>query len=58
MKPVSQQQMRQIAGGYERGTACGFMVGATIGATFVFGPLAGALLYMFTPATCALDFGL
>ncbi len=59
MKTLSDSQMRTLEGGWpSRGTSCGFMVGATIGAFFLFGPIAGSVLYMLTPASCALDYAL
>ena len=57
MKSITSEQMRRVSGGIEEGTVCGAFVAATIGATFLFSPLAGALVYMFTSAACALDYG-
>ncbi len=56
MKVLSQSQMMRVNGG-ERGTGCGLLVGATIGLLFV-NPVAAALVWMVTPAGCALDYAL
>ena len=57
MRQLSDAQMVEITGGIDEGTICGAMVAATIGSWVLFGPLAGSLVYMFTPAACALDYG-
>ncbi len=57
MQKLSDPQLAVISGGIEEGTICGFMVGVTIGSWVLFGPLVGSLVFMFTPAACALDYG-
>ena len=42
----------------ERGATCGLLVGAFIGFAFTGHPVAAAVIYMFTPATCLLDYAL
>jgi hypothetical protein len=59
MRSITRQEMSRITGGgYTTGEACGFMIGATIASSILFGPLTGALVFMYTPAICGLDFGL
>ena len=58
MRTLSELQLANVSGGLEKGSICGAMVAATIGSWFLFGPLAGSLVYMFTPSACALDYGL
>ena len=41
-----------------RGASCGFLVGAMLGAGFLFGPFSASLIFIFTPATCLLDYAL
>ena len=57
MRTLSDSQIVNIDGGIEKGTICGFMVGAMIGSWFLLGPLAGSLVFMYTPSACALDYG-
>ncbi len=57
MRTLSDAQLVNISGGMESGTICGVMVAATIGSWFLFGPLAGSLVFMLTPSACALDYG-
>ena len=56
MTRLNEVQMHAVQGG-DPGTVCGALVGATVMAMFV-NPLAAALIYMVTPAGCALDFAL
>lgn len=56
MTRLNHTQMHAVQGG-DPGTACGVLVGATVMALFV-NPLAAAMIYMVTPAGCALDFAL
>jgi hypothetical protein len=57
MRTLSSFELHDINGGIEEGTICGVFIGATFGAA-VFNPLAGALVFMFTPLACVLDYGL
>ena len=56
MKRFSDSQLANISGGIDDGSICGAMVAATIGSWLLFGPLAGSLVFMFTPSACALDY--
>lgn len=58
MRTIPDSTLATIQGGIDEGAVCGAMVGLTVGLTFLVSPLAGALAYMFTPAACALDYGL
>ena len=57
MRTLSDSQLVNVNGGIDSGSICGAMVAATIGSWFLFGPLAGSLVFMFTPSACALDYG-
>ncbi len=57
MQRFSDSQLANIGGGIDDGSICGAMVAATIGSWLLFGPLAGSLVFMFTPSACALDYG-
>jgi hypothetical protein len=56
MLTLSDSELMNMSGGIEEGTICGLMIGATIGSWLLFGPLAGSLVFMFTPSACALDY--
>jgi hypothetical protein len=56
MLTLSDSELMKMSGGIEEGTICGLMIGATIGSWLLFGPLAGSLVFMFTPSACALDY--
>ncbi len=56
MRTLSDSELMNMSGGIEQGTICGLMIGATIGSWLLFGPLAGSLVFMFTPSACALDY--
>ena len=58
MRELTEFESYEISGGIEEGAICGAFMGSMVGATFLFGPLAGALIFMFTPLACVLDYGL
>jgi uncharacterized membrane protein len=57
MRALRSFELSGIEGGAPEGTVCGAFVGVTVGLMF-FNPLASALVFMFTPLACVLDFGL
>ena len=58
MRELTEIEVAEISGGgIERGTICGFNVGAMIGGALLFGPLVGSLIFMFTPLACVIDYG-
>jgi hypothetical protein len=40
----------------EGGEICGFMVSSLLGGAYLFGPVFGSFVFMFTPAVCLLDY--
>lgn len=57
MRTLSDFELAGITGGIEEGTVCGIFIGVLAGATILLSPLAGALVFMFTPLACVLDYG-
>ncbi len=59
MQTLSPELMRALCGSkIEEGSACGFMVGILGGAIMLGMVVPAAFIFMFTPLTCVLDYGL
>ena len=56
MKELTQREMMRVNGG-DPGTACGLLVGATVGLLLTGNIVGAAFCWMITPAGCALAYG-